>query len=248
MAHPHVSIIVPVYNEQNYIGACLTALERQTIAPDVVYVVDNNCTDDTLRIAQTYPFVEIIHESTQGICASTKRGLDTAMIHDGIMLRCDADCMPADDWVEKVVAHFAASDPTMSLTGPGVPYDCSRFVRAIWKWLYMKPYFVFVGAALGHAPLFGSNFTLHASTWRTIKNTTHLASHQNIHDDIDLSFHLPETTRVIYDDTLSMPISARPFSSPSGMIRRFSRGFRSIFVHWPEHAPWRRYTDVNNRD
>jgi hypothetical protein len=37
-----------------------------------------------------------------------------------------------------------------------------------------------------------------------------------------------------------MPISARPFRSLPKLIRRYKIGFKSIFIHWPEQAPWKR--------
>lgn len=44
-----------------------------------------------------------------------------------------------------------------------------------------------------------------------------------------------------YRKNLRMPISARPFRSPHKMPGRYMAGFRSVFLHWPEQAPWKRF-------
>ena len=45
-----VSIVMPVYNEAAFIKNCLDAIAKQTRLPDVVYIVDNNSTDDSIKI------------------------------------------------------------------------------------------------------------------------------------------------------------------------------------------------------
>ena len=237
----HISVVIPAFNEEKYIGSCLDALQSQTQQPDVIYVVDNNSTDATCRIAEKYPNVRIVTEAKQGICAATKCGLDVASKHEGIILRCDADCRPSSDWVEKMEQVFLNNPQCASVTGPGSTYDAHWLVQVLIATFYMKPYFVLTGLALGYTPLFGSNFGIRSEEWKNISSETHLASHQNIHDDMDISYHLKEKT--IFDSTLVMPISARPFRSPKDLPKRYAAGFRSVFLHWPEQAPWHKIAD-----
>ena len=239
-SNTHISVIIPVFNEEKLITACLDALSKQTRQPDTIYIVDNNSTDTTVRIAQKYKHVVIIKESVQGICAAAKTGLDEAALNDGILLRCDADSRPPYDWLEKVEATFNGSSEIIAVTGPGVPYGVPKLLKTLFGFFYMKPYFVFVGLALGNTPLFGSNFAIRAETWRAVSSETHLATHQDIHDDIDISYHIRDFGRTFYDPSLQMPISARPFRSLPKMIVRYKIGFKSIFIHWPEQAPWKR--------
>ena len=248
MKSPHISVVIPAYNERYFLSHCLDALSRQTVMPDVVYVVDNNSTDGTADIARKYSFVQLLQEPIQGICAATKTGLDTASAHDGIILRCDADCRPEADWVERILGVFGHDPAVDAATGPGRAYDCPRLLRQIIDVAYMKPYFFFTGLALGRPPLFGSNFAIRSDAWRKISNSTHLRTHQNIHDDIDISYHLVAQGHIVYDGTIVMPISARPFKSFRGMINRFVVGFRSIFIHWPEQAPWQKHLVKQRRD
>jgi glycosyltransferase involved in cell wall biosynthesis len=62
-----LTIVIPVFNEQNHISACLEAIAAQTAMPDEVIVVDNNSTDKTVQIAKQFAFVKIIKEKRQGV-------------------------------------------------------------------------------------------------------------------------------------------------------------------------------------
>jgi glycosyltransferase involved in cell wall biosynthesis len=236
----HISVIIPVFNEEKLITGCLNALSKQTRQPDTIYIIDNNCTDASIKIARQYEHVVIIKEPQQGICISAKTGLDTASSESDILLRCDADSRPPRDWLEKVASAFDSDSEIIAVTGPGVPYGVPKFLQTLFSLVYMKPYFKLVGLALGNIPLFGSNFAIRAETWRAVSLKTHLAVYQDIHDDIDISYHIRDLGRTFYDASLQMPISARPFRSLPKMVLRYKAGFKSIFIHWPEQAPWKR--------
>lgn len=49
-----VSVIVPMYNVQDYVGVCLESLAKQTLKDLEVILVNDGCTDDTPKIAQSY--------------------------------------------------------------------------------------------------------------------------------------------------------------------------------------------------
>ena len=49
-----VSVVIPAYNEEKYIGRCLDSLVAQKTKYEFeVIVVDNNSTDNTRTIART---------------------------------------------------------------------------------------------------------------------------------------------------------------------------------------------------
>lgn len=239
MSAQYISVVIPVYNEEEFVVRCLESLAHQSRLPNRIYIIDNNSTDASKSIATQFDTVTVIHERIQGICAATKTGLDKAATHGGLILRCDADCVPPVDWVEKIEKTFKTHDAIAAVTGRGVAYDVGWIQRILIDVFYMRPYFIFTGLALSGIPLFGSNFGIRADVWRTISNKTHLHEHQDIHDDMDISYHL--TARVYYDRALVMPISARPFRNFKKMIARYKAGFKSVFIHWPSQAPWKRF-------
>jgi poly-beta-1,6-N-acetyl-D-glucosamine synthase len=64
---PTIGCIVPAYNEADSIAAVLDSLLSQTRLPDVIHVVVNNTTDDTVEIASHYagPHVRVADDSEQ---------------------------------------------------------------------------------------------------------------------------------------------------------------------------------------
>ena len=54
MKKPLVSVIIPAWNSAAYIVACLQSLKKQTYKNMEVIVVDNNSSDDTVKLAKDY--------------------------------------------------------------------------------------------------------------------------------------------------------------------------------------------------
>jgi glycosyltransferase involved in cell wall biosynthesis len=81
---PHgVTVVVPAYNVERYLGDCLDSLLAQTAWPDCrVIVVDDGSTDGTATIADDYadrhPAISVMHQpnSGPGAGAARNRGLD----------------------------------------------------------------------------------------------------------------------------------------------------------------------------
>lgn len=51
---PKVSIIVPVYNVQNYIDKCLKSLVNQTLENIEIIIVNDGSTDNSEKIINSY--------------------------------------------------------------------------------------------------------------------------------------------------------------------------------------------------
>ncbi len=74
---PKFSIIIPVYNVENYIGRCLDSVFCQTYKDYEVIVVDDGSTDKSKKIAKEYD-VKIINSKHQGVSESRNIGAKTA--------------------------------------------------------------------------------------------------------------------------------------------------------------------------
>ena len=61
-----LSIVIPVFNEQDHLKACLSAIAAQTVIPDEVLVVDNNSTDSSAAIAANTARMAVV-KATQEI-------------------------------------------------------------------------------------------------------------------------------------------------------------------------------------
>jgi glycosyltransferase involved in cell wall biosynthesis len=80
MNEPLVSVIVPVYNAEEYISECLDSILRQSYSPLEIVVVDDGSTDHSLSIIQRYAGedqrIKVFSQSNSGPAKSRNFGLD----------------------------------------------------------------------------------------------------------------------------------------------------------------------------
>lgn len=112
---PLVSIVVPAYNEQDYIARCLGSLMAQKGFKDYeVIVVDNNSTDNTNIIAKKYP-VRVIKENKQGVVSARNTGLKSA--RGSIIVSTDADCFFKPYWLSNIVEIYENNPKISGVAG-----------------------------------------------------------------------------------------------------------------------------------
>lgn len=77
-----VSVIVPAYNAERYIAACMESLLNQTLQHCEFIVVDDGSTDTTNAIVQGYMLmderIKLIRQNNQGVSAARNTGLIAA--------------------------------------------------------------------------------------------------------------------------------------------------------------------------
>jgi GT2 family glycosyltransferase len=98
-----VSVIVPACNAEATLERCLDACLGQTHEAVELIVVDDGSTDGTARIARGFP-VHYVHQENRGPAAARNCG---ARVANGVFVAfTDADCVPAPDWVERLLTGF----------------------------------------------------------------------------------------------------------------------------------------------
>lgn len=231
-----VSVVIPVYNEQALLERCLKSLAAQTAHIDEIIIVDNNCTDDSVAVARSFG-AKIVKQDIQGIMPATYAGMMAAS--SDIIARCDADSVLPPDWVATIKEQFESRPDAVALTGPGEFYDTNRLTKFMARVFYMSAYFWLAGSALASWPLFGSNCAIRRTKWLAIQADLH-RDRADIHDDMEISLHIPASDEVIYLPRLVVGISARSLSL-AGMRGRIGKGFRTLKLHWPDQSPKRRW-------
>ena len=97
-AHPRVSVIVPVFNEEAYLPQCIDSLLAQSLANIEFICVDDGSTDATPAIlanyARTDARVKVITQSNAGPAKARNRAIEVA--RGDYLYCCDADdfCKP----------------------------------------------------------------------------------------------------------------------------------------------------------
>ena len=100
-----VTVVIPVYNAAETIRGVLEALEHQTYPRCQVVVVDDGSTDQTPEIVRRFSFVEYIRQQNAGPAAARNRGARAA--RGGVIFFTDADCVPEEDWIARMMPFFA---------------------------------------------------------------------------------------------------------------------------------------------
>lgn len=234
-----ISVVIPCRNDAEMLAVCLDSLARQSRQADEVIVVDNASTDDSAAVALARG-ATVVQELRIGIARATATGFDAAS--GEILARLDADSIPPVDWLEHVEAMLDTAGGLAAVTGPGDFYGAGRITAWLGRVVYIGGYFAVVRLLLGHSPIFGSNFALDAAIWKRVRGLVHTTSRQ-VHDDLDLSYQIRPDMTVIYDRTLRVGISARPFDSWKGLGRRIGWTYTTLKLDFQQERPSRRLRD-----
>lgn len=79
---PLISVIIPIYNVENYLKDCVESVVNQTYKRLEIILVDDGSTDNSGKIcdsySDTYDFVHTIHQKNGGLSAARNAGIDNA--------------------------------------------------------------------------------------------------------------------------------------------------------------------------
>ncbi|MBO4354907.1 MAG: glycosyltransferase [Methanomicrobium sp.] len=121
MVH-RISVVIPTFNEEENITACLTSLCNQTIPRSdyELIVVDGGSKDKTRELAEKLADTVIIQTSKRVGGARN----DGAKLADAkILATTDADCIIPPEWLETVLASFEKNDKIVQLYGTVTPLE-----------------------------------------------------------------------------------------------------------------------------
>jgi len=231
-----ISVIVPSFNDADLLAACLDALAMQTRPADEIIVVDNGSTDATTDVARTAG-AHVVDEPARGIWPATAAGFDAAS--GDLLARLDADSVPDPGWLAEIERRMTRPDRPTVVTGSGVFYGGTAPRRWMARHLYIGGYFVWIGALLGHPPIFGSNYAMRRDAWLVLRDIVH-RDRADLHDDLDLSWWMQPGMTVVYDRALIVGVSARPLDSVRELWRRVRMAFHTLGVEWREWPPFER--------
>lgn len=214
-----VSVVIPAYNEEKYIGDTLNSLlksEQKTNVNYEVILVDNNSTDKTVEVAKKFAHgmeLRIIKESRQGRGVARARGFMEAK--GEIILSADADTIFYKGWVEMLSS--AIFGDVVAVTTPCKIVDSTAINNAIFNFIQpimMVLYRIFSG----HYWLSGFSFGILKSVY---EKSGGFDTSLQAQEDLDLSFRVAKLGKI---KLINKPVV---FSS-----RRFKRGLIAGFYDY----------------
>jgi len=194
--------VIPAYNEEQYLPACLRALRQQKDAPPYeIIVVDNASTDGTADIARQCGAC-VVTELRKGVAHARQSGFGAAC--GEIIASTDADTCVTPHWLAYIAAHFREDPGLGAVYGPVHWYDG----RPVERWALKHP---FVWAQWlshrAHRDLWwGSNFAVRREVFRKAGG---FPVDWPSWEDIDLSLRVSRIARVSFDPDLVVYASSR---------------------------------------
>lgn len=146
-----ISVIIPVYNKEKYIGRCIKSIEDQTYDNVEIIIVNDGSTDNSGKLCDSYARanrnIKVIHQDNSGVSEARNRGLK-CVTGDYVMF---AD---ADDYLEPTmleVLYKTATNNEVELAICGYKtvtngnvikeitensglYTLEEFIKIITKW------------------------------------------------------------------------------------------------------------------
>jgi glycosyltransferase involved in cell wall biosynthesis len=229
-----LSIVIPVYNEERFIGTCLGSIAAQTQPPDEVIVIDNNSTDKTAAIARSYPFVTVVQAREQGIVHARDAGFNAAT--SDIIGRIDADTVLPRGWSAYVRRFYdIEKHQRYALSGGGYFYNI-RMPRFN-GWIQGQLAYRVNRFIVGHYVLWGSNMAFPRELWLQVRSKT--CTRQDVHEDLDLSFHLHDLgVPIAYDESLRVGVYLKRVFSSRRSLRKHMRLWPQTLKTHHYHLWW----------
>lgn len=189
---PVLSIIIPAYNEEKYINACLTSIFHQKWdQPFEVIVVDNNSHDKTAEITLAWKKVKLVTEIRPGATVARNRGATEAQAD--ILYFLDADCRLFPEVLEKMAKVFVHNSSCQLVSGPYI-YDDGGFLPklATDTLCYFSLFHFIVKLCSGVSQFPGGNFAIRKELFDRVGGFDETICNQEIilPDDLDLAIRL----------------------------------------------------------
>jgi len=237
---PTLSVVVPCYNEEAAVAACLEALIAQESDIDEIIIVDNNSTDKTRSIVQSYmeqhPKIRLLSEQRQGVQFARNCGFDAAK--SDIIARIDVDTIVDPGWAKTLAEYYSLpeNEKVGAASSPVWYYDLP-FPRIT---NFFANIFIFDmnrKSSSAHPPMTGSNTSLRRGTWEAVRSK--VCMEPGIMEDMDIGFHSnKDGYKVEYIPNARVGISGRRMRMSPLRMWKYNRQCWMTYLHhgYPNEA------------
>ncbi|WP_281288467.1 glycosyltransferase [Saccharibacillus brassicae] len=165
---PLVSVIVPVFNVEHYLGRCLDSLLAQTLENIEIIVIDDGSTDGSPAVAREYEKrderIQVIRQENRGLSGARNTGLDaasgefvgfvdsddwilpktfetmyrSAQKHEADLCACDYTLAYEDGRLEHGVLGLRSEKLELPLFGLDKFWNDKRYSVVVWNKIYRR--------------------------------------------------------------------------------------------------------------
>ena len=244
-----LSFVVPAYNEEAYLPACLESILAQTgeLGDAVEIIVVNNASSDrTLQVAMGFKGVRVVDEPRKGLTFARQAGF--AASTGELIANVDSDSRLTPGWVQTVLKEFASEPKLVALSGPFIYYDMSPSQRFSVQIFYLIAYLVYAvnrWVLRAGSMVQGGNFVLRRTALEKIGGfNTAIAFYG---EDTDIARRMNQVGKVKFTFKLKMLSSARRLKKEGTLriaLRYTINYFWTIFGKTPYT---KEYTDIRDQ-
>jgi len=218
-----LSFVIPAYNEERYLPACLESILEQTrdLEESVEIIVVNNASSDRTReVALSYPGVIVVDEPRKGLPFARQAGFCAST--GELIANVDSDSRLTPGWVRQVLDTFAEAErkgkDLVALSGPVEYYDLRPSQQVSVHLFYLLAFMLYVlnrYILRAGSMVQGGNFVLRARALHEIGGfNTAIAFYG---EDTDIARRLNRIGKVVFTFQLKMYSSARRLKN-EGML------------------------------
>ena len=245
-----LSLIIPAFNEEAFIGTCLESVLAQAKASPYdteIIVVNNASTDRTREVALSYPGVKVVDEPRKGLPMARQAGFLASS--GDLVANLDADGILPSGWIDKVMNEFSTHADLAALSGPYVYYDRPLSVNILTWLYYVMGYLLHTLKELlfgSWAMLQGGNYILRRSALEKIGGFDTRIEFYG--EETDIANRIRKAGKIKFTFSLPMCTSGRRFEK-EGLLATAGKYVMNHFWILLFQKPFRNaYTYVGGKD
>lgn len=191
-----ISIIIPVYNSEKTLDACLKSVYSSTYKQFKVILIDDGSTDSSINIAKKYPVKVIRLKQRSGPARARNVGVEHAK--GEIIIFIDSDVIVEQDSLNKIINDFRKNDSVVAVNGI---YSTTPANKGLFPtYLALQKYYNFSRS--------GKYFSHLATAFCAIKKNIFL-KHKGFNprykemEDYELGFRITQHYKILLDKNLT---------------------------------------------
>jgi len=179
-----VSVYVPCYNGEEYIGACLKSILNQSYPIDELIVINDGSADHSVDIISKFHVRLIDLKQNRGLANARNMAMQEAK--NDFVVAVDADCIIEERWLEECMKYF--DNPKVAAVGGRLVEERDCNIVDFWRRSHLKHHW---GEERLTNPIFlsGSNVAIRKNVLQKI-GFYDTRRYKNNYEDVDLSLRL----------------------------------------------------------
>ena len=258
-----LSFVIPAYNEEVYLPACIESILEQTrqfpVGTTEIIVVNNASTDGTREVALRYPGVAVVDEPRKGLTFARQAGF--AASSGELVANVDSDSRLTPGWLSRVFSAFADSSTTnhagtgiraeklAAFSGPVLYYDLTKqqrvlvhiFYMTAWTTYAINRYVLRVGSMVQ-----GGNFVV--ARWALVEIGGFNLGISFYGEDTDIARRLNSVGEVRFTFDLKMFSSARRLKKEGMLTMAFRYSVNYFWTTFFKRPFTDTYIDIREAD